>query len=222
MPFRAYWRSCDCAVDISTIDVAAASTAGVLIGRADKSFVPSTAELALALMLDLSRNVSDSTVDYRDGLTPPQRPGRQLRGRTAGIIGYGAIGSYLAELLRRDRHARRGVRSDRRRQARWFRADGTRSVAQLFRRRPASRTASADTANIIDAHALAAIRGGTLLVNVSRGELVDEDAVDVPNGKLRAGSRQPPDHDLAALLVHPADVDLENLFGSAFPRVPLT
>ena len=88
------------AVDISTIDVTAASNAGVLVAHADKSFVASTAELALALTLDLLRNVTESTVDYRAGVEPPQRPGRQLRGRTAGIIGYGAIGSYLADALR--------------------------------------------------------------------------------------------------------------------------
>jgi len=38
-----------CAVDISDVDIDAASRAGVLVGRADKSFVPSTAELAVAL-----------------------------------------------------------------------------------------------------------------------------------------------------------------------------
>ena len=39
-----------CAIDITTIDVEAAIAAGVLVARADKSFVASTAELALALM----------------------------------------------------------------------------------------------------------------------------------------------------------------------------
>ncbi len=61
------------AVDISTVDVEAASRNGVLVARADKSFVPSTAEIALALMLDLARNVSESTIDYRRGVQPPQR-----------------------------------------------------------------------------------------------------------------------------------------------------
>jgi len=56
------------AVDISTVDVAAASGAGVLVAHADKSFVASTAELALALMLDVARRVSDSTLDYRRGV----------------------------------------------------------------------------------------------------------------------------------------------------------
>ena len=49
------------AVDISTIDVAAATDAGVLVGHADKSFVPSTAELAVGLLLDAARNIASST-----------------------------------------------------------------------------------------------------------------------------------------------------------------
>ena len=59
-----------CAVDITTIDVDAATAAGVLVARASKSFVASTAELALALLLDLARNVTDSTIDYRNGVPP--------------------------------------------------------------------------------------------------------------------------------------------------------
>ena len=45
--------------------------------------------------------------------------------------------------------------------------------------------------------------------------------VHVPDGQLRAGGRQPADHDLTALLVHPADVDLGQP-GLHFPRFPLT
>lgn len=67
------------AVDISTIDVAAASRAGILIGRADKSFVASTAELAHGLMLDLARNVSASTIDHQANGAAPQRPAHRLR-----------------------------------------------------------------------------------------------------------------------------------------------
>lgn len=166
-----------CAVDISTIDVDAASSAGVLVGHADKSFVPSTAELALGLMLDLARNISESTIDYRHGIAPPQRVGRQLRGRRAGIIGYGAIGSYLAPLLRAV-----GMRVA-------ICDPGADAAADGFdqmdlRELLAScdfvlplAPASAGTENLIDADALALMRPGTMLVNVSRGELMDEVAV---------------------------------------------
>ena len=60
----------------------------------------STAELALALTLDVLRNVSESTIEYRAGDEPAQHVGAQLRGRTAGVIGYGSVGRYLAESLR--------------------------------------------------------------------------------------------------------------------------
>jgi D-3-phosphoglycerate dehydrogenase len=166
-----------CAVDISTIDVPAASAAGVLVGHADKSFVASTAELALALMLDLARNVSESTIEYRGGATPPQRAGRQLRGRTAGIIGYGAIGSYLAVLLHR--LGMRVVVCDPGADAA---PDGFEQMSQHDLLASSDfvlplAAATAETANLIDAEALATMRPGTMLVNVSRGELLDEAAV---------------------------------------------
>ena len=166
-----------CAVDISTIDVPAACSAGVLIANAGKSFVPSTAELALALMLDLARNVSESTVDYRNSTAPPQRPGRQLRGRTAGIIGYGAIGSYLAGLL----HGigMNVVVCDPVADATIDGFDQT-TFEELLALSdfvlPLAQ-ASTDTENLIDTRVLAAMRPGAMLVNVSRGELVDEIAV---------------------------------------------
>ena len=166
-----------CAVDISTIDVPAASAAGVLIGRADKSFVASTAELALALMLDLARNVSESTIEYRSAVAPPQRAGRQLRGRTAGIIGYGAIGSYLAVLLHRV--GMRVVVCDPSVNAT---LDGFEQMSQHELLASSDfvlplAAATAETENLIDAGALAAMKPGTMLVNVSRGELLDEAAV---------------------------------------------
>ena len=166
-----------CAVDISTIDVAAASQAGVLVGHADKSFTASTAELALALMLDLARSVSESTIDFRREGSAPQRPGRQLRGRVAGIIGYGTIGSYLADMLRAI--GMQVLVSDPVADAR---RDGFEQVelSELLARAefvlPLAVSMPA-THHLIDAAALAAMRPGALLVNVSRGELLDEQAV---------------------------------------------
>jgi D-3-phosphoglycerate dehydrogenase len=174
------------AVDISTVDVGAASSAGVLVGHADKSFVASTAELALALTLDLLRHVTDSTLDYRAGGQPPQRPGRQLRGRTAGVIGFGAIGKYLADALRalgvhvlvHDPHVDAS-------------AAGFEQVGflELLGRADIVLPLAASTPathGLIGADALAAMRPGALLVNVARGELLDEDAVadSLDSGRL--------------------------------------
>lgn len=163
-----------CAVDISTIDVDAASEAGVLVARADKSFIASTAELALGLYLDVSRRIASSTVDYRNGNEPPQRMGRQIRGQTAGIIGFGSIGAYLAELL-----TALGVRV--------IVTDPAVSspfedveLAELLERSdvvfPLVPGGGA-TAGLIGRDEVGRMRRGSVLINVSRGEIVDEHAV---------------------------------------------
>src|SRR5258708_23379774 len=87
-----------CAVDIRTIDVAAASRAGVLVTRASPGFVPAVTELVLGLLVDLSRGVSRSAAEYHAERVPRPEPGRQLCGSTLGVIGYGAIGRRLAAL----------------------------------------------------------------------------------------------------------------------------
>lgn len=166
-----------CAVDVSNIDVDAAGRAGVLVACADKSFVASTAELALALMLDVARRVSDSTIAYRNGSEPPQRSGSQLAGSTAGIIGYGAIGAYLAAMLSsldmkvlvHDPHTT--VTDPRFRQVEFAELLGLADwVLPLA-------PAVAETADLIGQHELAQMKPDAYLVNVSRGELIDEAAV---------------------------------------------
>ncbi len=167
------------AVDISSVDVAAASSAGVLVAHADKSFVASTAEIALALMLDLARSVSESTVDYRRGGQPPQRAGFQLRGKTVGIIGYGSIARYLAPALEAlgvnvivsDPYADDDARAD------GFAAVGIDDLLAGSDFVLPLAASTPETENLIDANALALMRSGAMLVNVSRGELLDEDAV---------------------------------------------
>jgi len=94
---RAFVR---CAVDIRNIDVDAASAAGVLVTRAGPGFVQSVAELALGFMVDLSRGVSRATADYHAERKPEIIMGRQLAGSRLGIIGYGSIGRYLADIAK--------------------------------------------------------------------------------------------------------------------------
>lgn len=166
-----------CAVDISTIDVDAASASGVVVARADKSFVASTAELALGLLLDCARSIAMSTVDYRCGDEPPQRPGWQLAGQTAGIVGYGAIGAYLADLLVgvgmnvlvNDPFVDNVAAP-----ARMVDVDTLLAEADVLF--PLAQ-ATPETENLIGAPQLAAMKPGATLINVSRGELLDEAAV---------------------------------------------
>ena len=208
-----------CAVDISTIDVAAASSHGVLVARAAKSFVASTAELALGLLLATSRHIATSVVDYRSGTEPPQRPGLQLRGQTAGIIGYGAIGSYLAglllaigmEVLVADPFVDEV-------EAPAVRVGFGQLLAEADVVFPLAQ-AAADTENMIGAVELAAMKAGATLINVSRGELLDEGAVRsaLDLGHLRAVGldvgRAADQRPSAALAAHPQVVATPHLGG---------
>jgi D-3-phosphoglycerate dehydrogenase / 2-oxoglutarate reductase len=94
---RAFVR---CAVDIRNIDVDAATAAGVLVTRAGPGFVQSVADLARVFMVDLSRGVSRATADYHSERKPEIVMGRQLAGSRLGIIGYGSIGRYLADIAK--------------------------------------------------------------------------------------------------------------------------
>jgi len=165
------------AVDISTIDVAAASAAGVLVTRAGPGFVPSVVELVLGLMVDLARGVSAAAARYRAGATPAATMGRQLAGSTLGIIGYGSIGRRLAPL-----GAALGMAV--------LVTDPYVAVDPPFTPVPLDTllqqadfvvclaAASAETENLMDATAFAQMQPDAFFINVSRGGLVDEAALE--------------------------------------------
>ena len=171
---RAFVR---CAVDIRNIDVAAASSAGVLVTRASPGFVPAVAELALGFMVDLSRGVSRATADYHEGRQPEVVMGRQLAGSRLGIIGYGSIGRYLASLAKAlgmevlvadpfvtidDADIKHVALDDL-----LGRADYVVCLA----------IANEQTENLIGQAALARMQSHAFFINLSRGNLVDEQAL---------------------------------------------
>lgn len=86
------------AVDIRNIDVAAASQQGVLVTHATPGFMASVSEMAVGMMIDLTRGITDAVISYRRGEEAEPRMGRQLKGSTLGIMGYGAIARHLAPI----------------------------------------------------------------------------------------------------------------------------
>jgi len=87
-----------CAMDIRNVDVEAASAAGVLVTHASAGFTTAVAEWVFGALIDLNRGISNSVLAYRSGRSPPVAMGRELRGATLGIIGYGHIGRRVGEL----------------------------------------------------------------------------------------------------------------------------
>src|SRR5438128_3089436 len=55
------------AVDIRNIDVDAASAQGILVTRATPGFMASVSEMAIGMMIDLGRGITDATISRRNG-----------------------------------------------------------------------------------------------------------------------------------------------------------
>jgi D-3-phosphoglycerate dehydrogenase / 2-oxoglutarate reductase len=167
-----------CAVDIRNVDVGAASATGVLVTRASAGFMDAVAELVVGFMVDLARGITDATVAYRSDAGAAARMGRQLRGSALGIIGYGQIGRRLAQVglalgmrvLVNDPHVKvvepELTQADR----------GTLLAESDFV--VVLAVATAETENLIGAAELRRMQRGAYLINVSRGNLIDEAALE--------------------------------------------
>ena len=166
-----------CAMDIRTVDVAAASAHGVLVTRASAGFNAAVAEWIIAMIINLGRGIAHQAAAYRRGEMPVPRMGRELRGATVGIIGYGGIGRCVGELAlafgarllvntpqpvaAHDRLAQVPLNA--------LLADSDFVVCLA--------PALPETARLMNAAAFAAMKPDAYFINASRGELVDEDAL---------------------------------------------
>ncbi len=163
-----------CAIDIRNIDVPAASRAGVLVTQASAGFVASVTELVLGFLVDLSRGVTRSASIYHEKKLPKPQMGRELRGSTLGVIGYGAIGKEVCRMGR----------------ALGMRVLVNDPYAKDLEQTPFERllaesdyvvplaVATAETENLMNAAAFSKMKKGAYFINVSRGNLVDEAALE--------------------------------------------
>jgi D-3-phosphoglycerate dehydrogenase len=163
-----------CAIDIRNVDVAAASKAGVLVTQASAGFVTSVAEIVFGFMIDLARGVIPATHLYHHNRVPPAKTGRELKGSTIGVIGYGQIGREVVRLARA--FGMKVLVNDP-----YVKDIGQVSLDELLSQSdfvvPLA-TATEETENLIDEKTIKTMKRGSFLINVSRGNLVDEQAVE--------------------------------------------
>jgi D-3-phosphoglycerate dehydrogenase len=162
-----------CAIDIRNVDVAAASQAGVLVTQASAGFVTSVSEMVFGFMIDLARGVIPATHLYHHNRVPPARMGRELKGSTIGVIGYGQIGKEVVRLA--NAFGMRVLIHDPYVKVEQVSLDELLSQSDFV---VPLAVASEETENQINAAALAKMKKGAFLINVSRGNLVDEAAVE--------------------------------------------
>ncbi|MFJ9391266.1 phosphoglycerate dehydrogenase [Nocardioides sp. NPDC101246] len=165
-------------VGYDAIDVEAAARAGVTVSNLPGINANAVAEYTLGLLLAASRRLVESAAGVASGGWP-RADGRELRGTTLGLIGYGAAARAVVPLAR----------------AFGMSVLCTTSVPEAERTDPDVRfvelpelLAGADhvsvhtaltprTRGLLDAAAFAQMRPGAVLVNTARGAIVDEAAL---------------------------------------------
>lgn len=163
-------------VGYDNVDVKAASEYGILVKCAPHGNTAATAELAMALMLDISRKVSQAYASLKGNVWEKKRfEGKELTGKTLGIVGCGRIGQKLAELVQ-------GFRMD------VIGYDPYQANAVGIRRESSlegllaeadyvSLHLPAQTVPVIGELQLQQMKETAYLINTSRGENVDEGAL---------------------------------------------
>jgi len=170
-----------CAIDIRNVDVAAASKAGVLVTQASAGFITSVTEMVLGFLVDLSRGITRSATLYHQGRVPKATMGRELKGSTLGVIGYGAIGKEVTRIGRA--LGMRVLVHDPYQQVDQVPLDTLLRESDYV---VPLAVATAETENLMNAEAFFKMKKGAYLINVSRGNLVDEAALEaaLDSGRL--------------------------------------
>lgn len=162
------------------VDVAAAAELGLTVVRVPAYSPHAVAEHTLCLILALNRKIHRAYSRVRDGnFALDGLLGFDLAGRTAGVVGTGNIGSIVARILQAfgmqvlahdpvpDAECRRvGIRYV-------DRAELFAAADVLSLHCPATR----DTYHMIDAAALSQMKDNVMLINTSRGAVLDTGAI---------------------------------------------
>ncbi|QTC88539.1 phosphoglycerate dehydrogenase [Brevundimonas pondensis] len=166
-------------IGTNQIDLEAAAEHGVAVFNAPYSNTRSVVELAIGLTIVLMRDVADKSAAMHQGQWNKSATGsRELRGKTLGIVGYGAIGSQLSVLAEglgmrvifHDLSERLALGNARRMRS----LDALLAEADVVSLHVDGRK---DNADVIGAAQFAKMKPGVLFLNLSRGHVVDVDAL---------------------------------------------
>lgn len=163
----------------NAVDTQAATAHGVLVANTPGLNATSVAELALGLAISAARGIAGGDRAERAGAAGFRESATfsELTGKTALIVGWGAIGSKLGRMLRAALGMTVLIHSPRARDTGDFPhvdlADGLAQADVVSLNTPLR----PETHHLIDAAALARMKPGAVLVNTARAGLVDEAAL---------------------------------------------
>lgn len=168
---------------VNTIDVAAASERGIYVANCPGKNSAAVAELAMGLLLALERRIPDNVADLRQGKWNKKEFGKAqgLKGKTVGLVGTGLIGQeFVRRLQGFDVRILAWSRSLTRAKAEELGVEYCPDLLDLARRSDVVSVHVAlarETRGLVGADFLDAMKPGAILLNTSRAEVVDNDAL---------------------------------------------
>jgi D-3-phosphoglycerate dehydrogenase / 2-oxoglutarate reductase len=207
-------------VGVDNVDVPAATRRGIVVANAPQSNVVTAAEHTLALLLALARNIPQAHQSLHEGKWDRSKySGVELYEKTLGILGFGRIGQLVAQRAR-GFHMRvlafdPFVSAERYRELGVDKADSPEDVYAQADFITIHLPKTPETEGFLDSEAFAKMRDGVRVLNVARGGLIDDAALQaaLDSGKV-AG---------AALDVFPSEPMTDYpLFEDGYPQVVVT
>jgi D-3-phosphoglycerate dehydrogenase len=175
---RLFCVGCFC-IGTDQVDLGAAKARGIPVFNAPYSNTRSVAELVLGEIILLIRRVPEKSALAHRGLWEKSAAGaREVRGRTLGIVGYGHIGSQLSILA--EALGLRVTFFDTAKKLALGNAEAVPSLATLIAHADIVSLhvpGTLETKGMIGAAEIAQMKRGAILINASRGDVVDLDAV---------------------------------------------
>ena len=166
------------AVGYDGVAVAACRDRGIQVTNTPDVLTDDVADLAVALVLMTARRLGEAERHLRAGrwLAGPMPLAHALRGRVAGILGLGRIGTAIATRL--EAFGMRIAYHGRRRQpVEWAYCEDARQLAAASDYLVVACPGGEETRSLVDAGVLRALGSEGTLVNISRGSVVDEHAL---------------------------------------------
>jgi D-3-phosphoglycerate dehydrogenase len=175
-------------IGVNQVDLRAATEKGIAVFNAPHANTRSVAELIIGLCVMLIRKIADKNAAAHRGEWLKDATGSfELRGKTLGIIGYGNIGSQVSNMA--EAMGMQVIYYDIATKLPHGNAKQIRDLKEMLKQSNIVTLhvpSDATTRNMINAEAIKSMRKGAILINHSRGDVVDLGAVRkaIKSGKL--------------------------------------
>ena len=176
---------------VDNIDLKVANRMGINIFNTKTSPALGVAELAFGLILDLSRNISSHNSDLKNGIWE-KRMGSLISGKTLGIVGLGTIGKELVNITKGFglKYLAHDIKID-------FEFSDLHQIEyctleEVFTKSDIisiHTSLTKENQNLIDFNLLKMMKPDSILINTSRGDIINEnDLIKALNQKRIAGA----------------------------------